>query len=268
MEEERRCESSGTEARQIFDAHLDNVMYLLRLILRDIGQLDDRVDAAKEITERAAAAVRTLKRNLPGDQESNNALSLAEVSTDLDALHKHYDEIGTSIRAHPFLYDWMLAMIVSFAEAYLEHVLLLLTTTHPAWMATKDRAVSGYDVLKIDAELPTERRWQGLMEIMRQRWTQQFLRERPGTWISRLEKLGAPKYREGLAAEMTSIWNRRHAIVHTPPGPGSDHVTCLSGSDVTRFVQSKNDLKKAIEVIHSFVEATDAFAEGCLIVQP
>jgi hypothetical protein len=266
--EERRSESSGSEARRVFDAHSDNVMYLLRLILRDIGQLDDRVDAAEEITERAAAAVRTLRRNVPGGQESNNALSLAGVSTDLDALHKHYDEIGTSIRAHPFLYDWMLAMMVSFAEAYLEHVLLLLTTTHPAWMATKDRAVSGYDVLKIDAELPTERRWQGLMEIMRQRWTKEFLRERPGTWISRLEKLGAPKYREGLEAEMTSIWNRRHAVVHTPPGPGSDHVTGLSGSVVTRFVQSKNDLIKAIEVIHSFVDATDAFAEGCLIVQP
>src|ERR1035437_1124327 len=103
MEEKRRCESSGSEARRVFDAHTDNVMYLLRLILRDIGQLDDRVDAAKEITERAAAAVRTLRRTLPGGQESDNALSLAEVSTDLDALHKHYDEIGTSIRAHPFL---------------------------------------------------------------------------------------------------------------------------------------------------------------------
>jgi hypothetical protein len=98
---------------------------------------------------------------------------------------------------------------------------------------------------------------------MRQRWTKRFLRGKPGEWISRLEKFGA-KYRAGLAGEMKTVWDRRHAIVHAPPAARSDHVTGLSKSAVARYVQSKTGFKDAISVIFSFVESTDAFVVGVI----
>ncbi len=140
-------------------------MYLLRGILRDIEQLKNPTDAAHQLTARTAVTVKKLRKSLSGNTEPNTlaragVVYVAQISTDLDALKKYSDEIGTILQAnvqvHPFLLDWMLVMLVTFAETYLENALLLLTTAHPAWMVTNYPVVSGADVLKIEAAHPTE----------------------------------------------------------------------------------------------------------------
>ncbi len=271
MEHEDRSESPGSEALQVFDTHSDRIRYLLRAILSDTEQLNRPIDAAHQMTAHTTATVKNLTKSVSDSPAANNTLALAQISSNLDTLKKSFDEIGAILQAnaqvHPFLFDWMLAMMVTFAEAYLENVLLRLTTIHPAWMATNDKLLSGDDVLKIEAALPEERRWQGLMEIMRQRWTERFLRGRPGEWISRLEKFGAPTYRAGLAVEMTTIWNRRHAIVHAPPAARPDQVTGLSGSAAAILAQSKTEFFGAINIIYSFAKATDVFVVDSLNAQ-
>jgi hypothetical protein len=169
-----------------------------------------------------------------------------------------------NMRVHPYLFDWMLAMMVTFAEAYLESVLLLLAAAKPGLMATKEMVISGNDVLNIEVDLTAEERWQELMEMMRQRWTIQFLREKPTQWITRLQNFGARKYRAGLAEEMKTIWNRRHAIVQARPAAQSDIVVGVNVAASARVVQSKGEFTNAADVIHTFVTATDAFVVGLL----
>ena len=271
MEQKGGNESPGSEARRVFDTQSDNVLYLCRAILRDIEQFNDPIQALERIAARGRDTVTNLRENLSDITEPNITSALAHVSTNIDSLStnidsskKYVDEITAllqaNLRVHPFLFEWMLAMIVTFAEAYLENVLLLLTTASPALMATNEVVVSGNDVLSIDAELPAERRWQRFMEIMRQRWATQFLRGSQGQWLSRLEKFGAPKYRAGLAEEMSTVWKRRHAIVHARLAAQSGDLTGSSDAATARYVQSKNGFKDAASVIYSFVTATDAFA--------
>jgi hypothetical protein len=253
--------SPRTEARKIFEAQSDNIMYLLRAMLRDVEQLNAPIDSMQLVLEPTVTAVKSLRKNLPDAPESENSSALAQTSANIDAMHKAFDELTSMVRAnmqvHPFLFDWMLAMMVTFAGAYLESVLLLLTEAKPEMMATKDKVITGDDIIGIGASNPTEERWSKLIGIMGQRWATQFLREKPGQWIARLEKFGAPKYRAGLADEMKLIWDRRNAIVHAiPPALGSDPA---GPNDVARFVQSKSGFIKASEVIHTFVTSTDTF---------
>ena len=121
------------------------------------------------------------------------------------------------------------------------------------------KVISVDDVLKIEVELP-ERKWERLMDIMRQRWTTEFLRGKPGEWISRLKKFGASDYSAGLEAEMTNLWKLRHTIVHASPVARPDQTTGLSGK--ARYVQSQKTFFDAISVIDSFVETTDSFVMG------
>lgn len=262
MEQEGRSESLGSEARQVFDTHSNNVLYLFCAILRDIDEINDPIHELEKITAVRRDTVTNLVDNLPDTTESI-ASALAHISISIDSSKKYVDEIAALLQAntrvHPFLFEWMLAMMVTFAEAYLEDALLLLTTAGPALMATKEVVVSGNDVLSIDAELPAERRWQRLMEIMRQRWATQFLRGPQGQWLSRLEKFGVPEYRPGLAEEMATVWKRRHAIVHARPAAQSGHVSGSIDAAKARYSQSMNGFIGATRVISSFVTATDAF---------
>ena len=121
---------------------------------------------------------------------------------------KACDENSTMIQAnahsHFFLFDWMLVMMLTFAEAYLENALLLLVTARPEWMATREKMVSGEVVSKVET-LEPEKQWRGFMAIMRGRWAKQFLRDTPHDWIKRLMKMGVGQYRASLTAEMTII---------------------------------------------------------------
>lgn len=280
MEQERCSESPGSEALQIFKAHTDNLEYLLEAIVRETGAAAETGERTVSMMEPKFATAMNLLKTLPDGTDPNRTLVIAQLSTSIDELAEFSKTFVALVLAnaqtHSFLLDWMLAMMVTFAEAYLENALLLLTTARLEWMATKEKVVSGDDVLKqIQGALPAETRWQALMEIMRQRWANKFLEKgTPGVWISRLEnlarleKLGAPKYRKNLGAKMNTIWKRRHEIVHAPPAARSDEVAGLSPASAARFVQSKREFRDALVLIFDFVQATDAFVVDFLNAHP
>jgi hypothetical protein len=273
MEQEGRNKSPGSEALQIFQTNSDNVMYLLRVISGDSERLKDLTDAANRLTADTVAALadtigafRNLKKGSPNFtlELAQGSSNLDAFSSNLDALKKNIDKVCATLQAnvktHPFLYDWVLVMMVTFAEAYLENALLLLITAYPEWMKTKDPVkLSGADVLAIEATPDTEKRWQELMALLRKRWVKQFLRDSPRDWIKRLRKRGVLGYREDLAEKMETVWDRRHVIVHAPPAAQSAQVTGLSGPTVATLVQSLTEFSDATSVIDSFVHTTDAF---------
>jgi len=272
MEQEGRSKSPGSEALQIFRTNLDNVMYLLHVISSDTKQVNDPIVAAHRMIAHTTAAVTNLKKRSSDGTEFDAGVPLAQISGNLDALKKDIDEIGAilqaNVKVHPFFYDWILVMMVTFAEGYLENVLLLLVTAHPAWMQTKETLkVSVADLSALEATPDTEKRWQELMSLLRKRWVKQFLNDSPGEWIARLKKRGAPGYRASLAEDMKTVWDRRHAIVHSPPATRSAEVTGLSGPVISNLKQSLREFQEATSVISSFVETTDAFVVGVLNAQ-
>jgi hypothetical protein len=273
MEQERCGESPGSEALQIFKAHTDNLEYLLEAIVRETGAAAETGKRTVSMMDPKFATAMDLLKTLPDGTDPNRTVVIAQLSTSINEFLKPSETfialVLANAQTHRFLFDWMLAMMVTFAEAYLENALLLLTTARPELMATNDKLVSGDDVLKqIQGALPAEKRWQALMEMMRQRWAKQFLRAKPKDWITRLEKFGAPKYRKDLAAKMTTTWRRRHEIVHAPPPIRSVEVAGLSPAAVARFVQSRREFEGALVVIFDFVQATDAFIVDVLNAHP
>lgn len=245
---------------QIFLTRLESVKYLVGVISRDTEKLNGPVGAANRITAQTADALRSLRKG-----SLTFPLELAHVASNFEELKKYIDEVSgileSNAHVHPFMFDWILVMVVTFSEAYLENVLLLLTSASPALMKTKETVkLSGADVLGIEEKFDTEKRWQELMALLRKRWVKQFLNESPGKWIARLEKFGAPKYPPALAAEMTTIWNRRHAIVHAPRTAQSDQLA----ESVATLVQIRSEFSDAIGVIGGFVTVTDAFVVGAL----
>ena len=167
--------TTGSDAFRDFQTNLDNVGYLLRAVLRDTEQLNESLESVKDLQAHTTGLLGNLKKG-----DSNFTDSIGQVSVNLDSVTKHFDEfltnLKTNLQVHPFIFDWMLVMTVTFAEAYLETVLLLLTEARPAWMQTKDRVVvSGADVLGIEANFDAATRWQGLMALLRARWAKQFL---------------------------------------------------------------------------------------------
>src|SRR5579871_2463392 len=115
MELEGPSESTGSEALQAFQTHLDKVMYLLRGISRDTEQLHGPMGAANRVTAQTADALRSLQKSSP-----TFTLELAHVSSNFAALKTYIDEISAILQAnvqvHPFLFDWILVMVVAFSE--------------------------------------------------------------------------------------------------------------------------------------------------------
>jgi hypothetical protein len=263
MEQQGRSESPGSQPLQIFERHVQHVTYLIEVLERDIH-------AVEQMNAQTAATLLKLETEFSNSTESSNKLAFSQISTELNALIKEHQEVvailGTNVRAQFFLYDWILVMMVTFAEAYLKDVLVLLAAAHPQWTVTGRIVVSSHDLLEL-AEHPRGTRWQDLMKIAGQRWVEEVLQKKPKDWIKRLRKFGASTYGPDLAAKMTAVWERRHVIVHDPPAARADRAAELIELDAARSEQN-NRVKEEIDVIYRFVNATDAFVVGFLNAHP
>ena len=214
-----------------FEKHLDTIIHLAKLMESGKTYAFNPVNDAMDKLKGLVSAGRQIPEANANDAFTGAMTALEEV--------RHYVELLT------FLRDWMLVMIVAFAEAYLENILTLLVKRNPAWVDDLKLKVS-YAELTASASLA------GGMETISNRWQRSWvtniLRDKPPQWITRLEKLGAHGYRTGLPADMTSVWDKGHAIIH------SGETQSLSASE----------FKKALNVIGSFVEPTDRFVVAFL----
>jgi hypothetical protein len=144
----------------------------------------------------------------------------------------------------PFLNVWELVMLVSFTEAYLEDVLILLVQKNPRWMQESDQKAS-YSEVSQAASIPE------LLGRMQRRWAKNVMNGTPQNWIERLEGFGARGYAAGLSMDMAEVWNRRHITVHSPRT--SAHITSA-------------EFGKALNIVKAFIEPTDKFVIRLLAV--
>ena len=134
------------------------------------------------------------------------------------------DQIGTLLKSRSFLYSWMIVMLVTFAEAYLEDALNLLLAS---------------GLSKASLPLP-------ISDEMKRKWVRDILRSgRPHQWIKKLEEFGVTGYSPTLPEEMRAIWERRHHIAHSAEPEVRNTITY--------------EFLDAAKVVANFVDTTDAF---------
>src|SRR5262249_39530855 len=114
-----------------------------------------------------------------------------------------------------FLTHWMLVMLVTFVEAYLEDFLVMIVQLNPSWCSSE--ATLSFEDLSDNCTV------ESLRDKICRRWAKGILRSgNPTNWIRRLESFGARGYRDNLGNDMEKIWERRHVIVHEPNAQLSD----------------------------------------------
>jgi hypothetical protein len=76
-------------------------------------------------------------------------------------------------------------------------------------------------------------------------WIGYFLNDGPREWIKEFTRYGVAGYRSGLADEMVTVWERRHAIIHDPTEQNLN--------------AQPQDFSYCLSAIDHFVRTTDAF---------
>lgn len=149
---------------------------------------------------------------------------LQQISKLMAPLQQAVSQITDLIRSNAFLHTWMIVMLVTFAEAYIEDALNILIS-------------SGL----CRTSLPSD-----ISEEMKKKWVRDILRAgKPTQWIKAFEQFGATGYDSKIPDQLTLLWKRRHTIVHSASPASNTAIT--------------NEVFKAIVMVNGFVKTTDAF---------
>jgi hypothetical protein len=224
--EEATIEPKRSKPFEVFEA---NVFRLIALTKAPPSNIPETVDRLRQQTETSTATVQKLGEVMRTPREGGyDSAAFQEHAAPLLAGLKEANQTITDlvslIKTRQFLSTWMIVMLVTFAEAYFEDVLLVLIAG----------ALQG-------SSLPP-----AIADDITKRWIRNLIRGgNPHTWIKQLETFGATGFDPGLAGKMQSIWDRRHKIAHT------------AEPEINQA--ASQELIAALLVVRDFAEATDAF---------
>lgn len=222
--ENKKGESRKSKALLAFETNLDHVRFIIRLLARDIKTPQDMLSDVQK-------TINTMQAELPNLDLQGQKRFLEKIDLAIDSIQPW--EAGKE-----FLTRWMLVMIITFVEAYLEDFLVMLVQLNPSLCSSE--ATPSLDDLSENCTV------ESLRDEIYRRWAKGVL-GRPGgrkKWIQRLENFGVRGYRDNIGEDMEKIWGRRHVIVHEPSAQLSDDL---------------DHLKKALDCLGHFVEITDLF---------
>ena len=193
-----------------------------------INQFQGSLQPLSSVIVEMTGKLHTLSTAKPSDGAQGEVDSitkeLQQARAAMASLAPLIDQIGALVKSRSFLYSWMIVMLVTFAEAYLEDALNLLLAS---------------GLSKASLPLP-------ISDEMKRKWVRDILRSgRPHLWIKKLEEFGVTGYSPALPEEMRAIWERRHHIAHSaePEVPNTIPYEFLD----------------AAKVVANFVDTTDAF---------
>lgn len=177
-----------------------------------------------------------------------------------DAVDKQLDKLVAASNAAfattQFAFEWYLAMIVTFAEAYLEDILAAAAVVEPALMKESDIKASY-------SEISSSTSIDELAGVLRHRWARNFITDGgPTKWTSRLTKLGAPAFADAHLRELEELWGMRHMVVHRVGRVSADFVKRhpqLGYKDNEQLDLSKDHVLNYFECSGKLVGITDAF---------
>lgn len=214
-------ESGKSKALLAFETNLDHIIWLANLLNKAPLSMMSDVTTAIDAMQ-------------------------AELSTlDLQDQKRFLEKIELAIRpiqrtvgpGRIFLTHWMIVMLVTFVEAYLEDFLVMIVQLNPSWCSSE--ATLSFEDLLDNCTV------ESLRDKICRRWAKGILKSgKPTNWIRRLESFGVRGYQDNLGDDMEKIWERRHLIVHDPTSQLSD---------------AHQHLMRALDYCGHFVEITDSF---------
>jgi hypothetical protein len=215
----------------VFEAHCRQVMNLVTNTLAPLSSTVHETaestpvikSSVSEIIARIAAVGTAPSSEAQGKVDSITA-DLQQISKLMQPLHQSVNQIADLMHSTAFLYTWMIVMLVTFTEAYIEDALNILIC-------------SGFSSTSLPSDISAE---------MKKRWVRDILRAgKPTQWIKAFEQFGATGYDGKIPDQLTLLWKRRHTIVHSASPNPSTKIT--------------NEVFDAIALVSAFVETTDAF---------
>jgi hypothetical protein len=217
----REDELGKSKALLAFETNLEHIKWLINLFGKaPLGMISD-----------VANAIASMQAELPNLDLQEQRRFLEKIQLKIAPLQR------TAGPGWIFLENWMIVMIVTFVEAYLEDFLVMIVQLNPSWCSSE--ATLTLEDLSDNCTV------ESLRDKICRRWAKGILRSgNPTNWIRRLESFGVRGYRDDLGEDMEKIWERRHEIVHDPNSQLSDE---------------HQHLKRALEYCGHFVEITDLF---------
>lgn len=181
-----------------------NVTRLTALAHHNMDPLKDSLKHATETfalvnssTEHIIKRVGTIQAAGAVDQPKVNSITaeLQEISLAFKPLTASINNLVALVKSTSFLHSWMIVMLVTFAEAYIEDAFKLLLSSGLAGVS-----------------LP-----EPIIDDMKRQWIRDILRRgKPHQWITELEKFGVSGYEIGMGDKLSVLWTRRHKLVHSP----------------------------------------------------
>ena len=221
--------ATGPKRSKPFEIFEANVLRLTALATTPHSPISATVDRLRQQTEGATALAQELGKTINSGREGGYDSAdfqkhAAPLMADIAVLNETVTDFVGLVKTRQFLSTWLIVMLVTFAEAYFEDVLLLLIS-------------EGLQ----PSSLPVP-----IAEELKKMWVKNLLRGgKPHAWIKQLQALGATSYDPGLASKMQKIWERRHKIAHT--------------ADPEINNSASQEFLDALIVVKDFAEATDAF---------
>jgi hypothetical protein len=215
---------SGSHPFTVFETNVNRLVALALTPGPITDQLLERLKRQKEKASATIAMIGEAIRSTPDLAQEN----LKPLTAEIDALNEIVVDFTQMVKTRQFLGAWMVVMLVTFAEAYLEDALGLILS-HGMQPASLPAAISA---------------------DMTKKWIKNLLRVgSPHAWIKQLEALGATGYDPDSGDKMRAIWDRRHKIAHT--------------AEPEINATASRQLVDAAFVVTAFVKVTDAFVVAC-----
>jgi hypothetical protein len=220
---------------KVFDANLTRLIGLAKHNFEPLNQTIIQVHSAvkpispaiQEVTDKVRSI--SSRHNFGGVQPELDSIAdeIKLIGQRIAPLGPLFDQVRMLSQSTTFLSGWMIVMLVTFAEAYLDDVLGLLIT-------------NGFAGTTLPASVSDE---------MKRKWVKEVLRGgSPHQWINKLTEFGVTGYASTLHDQLRDIWQRRHRIVHSAEVPN----------------MAMTEFTAAATVVNTFINTTDAFiAASC-----
>ena len=210
-----------TKAWTAFEQNLDSIRHLSALNRRELAAIKTATTrwATSHTTE--VTRLKTLAGNSPSLPAGPLDAALTKLLRSTEGLWTRtlqpgFERLGTA-------HLWQVVMLVTCVEAYLQDLLAIAASVDPKFMAESQQVAPYADVISATSldELASE---------LRAQWARGWVRKGgPTSWISRLEKMGARGYPDGLAPRLERIWGIRHIAVHAAGIATADFVRRYPG---------------------------------------
>lgn len=160
------------------------------------------------------------------------------------------------VTASPLMWMWRPVLLVTFAETYLQDVLVEAARFDPSLMEESEQQASYDDVQKA-------RSLRSLSHGLRMRWARNFVDGGPTKLSARFTKMGARSYDPGDIERLEQLWGMRHVVVHRSGFATAEFVArhpSLGATVGRRVAIAAEKYDNMLFALVRFLRTTEAFA--------